>query len=128
MTKKTVPVICIEHELTEALRRLVEKDPSRRGFVVVRHEPTERFFQFCTELNTRQLCYDVPQIGVEARPCTLFEGVASGMALIDRWGLNETAQLTLIEDDTESGRRKLTRKAKEWLEKLREKLLIPETE
>ena len=121
-TRITVSVSDIERELIAALRRLVEKGPARRGFVLVSHDPTGRFFQFGTELNTRRLFYDVPQIGIVARPCTLPEGVASAMALVKRWGLNETVRLTLIEDDSESGRRRLVRKTKEWLEELREKL------
>ena len=77
-TITTVPASEIEPALTAALMRLVEKEVARRGFVIVEHEPSGRFFQFCTELGTRKLLYDVPQLGIVTQPCTLSEGVAYG--------------------------------------------------
>lgn len=126
MQQQTVPVSSIERELAAALMRLVQKDLAQRGFVIVRHDPTKRFFQYCVALNVRQLLYGVPQIGIVGRPCTLQEGLDAGMALIERWALPETALLTLTEDDGESGRRRIVRKVKEWFDKLREGLLLPE--
>lgn len=125
MQQRAVPVSDIERELTAALMRLVQKDLAQRGFVIVRHDPTKRFFQYGVALNTRQLLYDVPQIGIVARPCTMREGVEAGMALIGRWVLPETALLTLTEDDGESGRRRIVRKAKEWLDRLRDRMALP---
>lgn len=120
--KKNVPVSDIEIELTAALTRLVRKDPVQFGFVVVEHDPTGRFFQFCAELGTRKILYDVPQLGIVIQPCTLSDGVARGTDLVRRRDLEETEQLTITEDDGESGRRRLIRKTKEWLKELLEKL------
>ena len=121
-TITTVPASEIESALTAALKRLVDKDVARRGFVVVRHEPTSRFFQYGLEVGTRRLFYDVPQLGVVAESCSLPEGLAFGVHLVECWRLAPNEPLTLTEDDSESGRRRLVRKTKEWLEELREKL------
>lgn len=124
-TRQSMNVAALPLALTDALGRLVKKDVAQRGFVIVDHDSTGRFFQYCTALSSRQLLYDVPQLGIVTQPCTLTEGVESGMALVERWGLADDELVTLTEDDSESGRRRLTRKAKEWLERLREKLTAP---
>ncbi len=105
----------------------MEKDLACRGFVIVEHEPHKVFFQYCVALEKKQLLYDVPQIGIVSHPCTLTEGVSYGMTLVSRWNLSENELLTLTEDDGESGRRRLVRKTKEWFDKLRESLALPET-
>jgi hypothetical protein len=134
--KQTVSVERLRPALAEALERLMKKDEARRGFVIVDHEPTGRYLQFCTELETGKLLFDVGGFTGSARPPpyvmkpmpTMRSAVLTTEMIVRSangpgWGLTSEDEVTITEDDTEGGGRRVLRKTKEWLAGL---LSVPE--
>lgn len=128
-TKQTVRVEQLRPALIAALERLVKKEEAQRGFVVVDHEPSGRYLQFCTELETGTLLFDtggrtgvvrLPPFVMEPMP-SVSHGVLAAETLIrgyDGWALSAEDELTIKEDDSESRRRRLVRKTLEWFDNL----------
>lgn len=129
MTKQTVLVEQLRPTLIDALERLMKKEEAQRGFVIVDHAPTGRYLQFCTELETGTLLFDsggrtgvvrLPPFITEPMP-SVSHGVLAAETLIRGsygWSLSAEDELTITEDDSESRRRRLVRKAVEWVENL----------
>lgn len=117
--------------LADALERLMKKDEAQRGFVIVDHEPTGRYLQFCTELETGKLLFDEGGFTNALRPPpyvttpmpSVFRAVVTAEALMRSasmagWQLIGEDEVTITEDDTEGRGRRLLRKAKRWVEDL----------
>jgi hypothetical protein len=118
MHKRTLAVQDLPRALTEALERLVKKDEAYHPFVIVGHVPTARFLQFAG--STEKLLYDVPQMGIVGRPCTISSGVMDAMVLVRserHWSLAPDDLVTLTEDEDRRGlRRRWSRsRSGQWL-------------
>jgi len=126
--KQTVFVKHIPTALTDVLERLMKKDEAQRGFVIVEHDPTGRYLQFCTEPVTGKLLFDeggftnsvrLPPYVMKPMP-TVRSAVLSAEMLVRSmngpgWSLRGDDEVTITEDDSESRWRGLKRKVKSWL-------------
>jgi hypothetical protein len=120
--KRVVLVKHLPYALTAALQRLMEKERcERRPFVIVDHEGTGRFMQFCSSLSGEQLLFDVPQLGIYAEPCEdIQDGVVHADLLVSSvWSLDGDEQLTITEGENKDGPKKRLAK---WWKKLKESL------
>lgn len=122
MEKQTVQVKHLRYTLRGALERLMAKDPKRRPFVVVSEESTASFLQFAGSAG-QPLIIDIPQMLIQDE----MENVASAVLYADdviwnHWKLSVDTVVTITEDEDKSLRGDLTRKAREWREKLLEKI------
>lgn len=126
--KQIVRVQDLRAALTDALERLESKAEAQRGFVIVDHDPTGRYLQFCTKPETRELLFDeggfrgVPKFEFDMRPmpnaragAVVAEELIRGYA---GWALSSEDMVSITEDDAEGRGRRVFRKAKEWISDL----------
>lgn len=134
--KQTVRVQDLRAALTDALERLENKAEAQRGFVIVDHDPTGRYLQFCTKPETRELLFDeggftgVPRFEFDMKPVSSARAGAVAAEQLIRgytgWSLSSEDMVSITEDDAEGGGRRILRKAREWVSGLFEAPLKPE--
>ncbi len=124
MQKQVVLVKHLRYPLTGALERLTSKDPERHPFVIVEANSTDSFLQYCGSAG-EPLIFDVPQQDIQMECDGVAHAVLSAEQLIEKnWRLGDDDTVTIIEDENKGG---IKRRAKEWLEKLKEKIgFLPE--
>ena len=132
MQKQTVLMEQLRPALFDALERLVKKEPARRGHVIVDHEPTGRYLQFCmgVDIHPGVLLFDeggfvnVPktEFVMEPMPDVLSAVVRAEVLMRSfvGWSLSSEMEITITEDDGENRWKGLFRKMKERLAKLGE--------
>ncbi len=128
MQKQTTPVKHLRYPLTAALERLMTKDPKVRPFVIVEHEGSERFVQFAGS-SGEKLLLDIPQMQVQVHFQDVLAAVVDVEQIVSNvWTLDPDEPLLITEDENKNLRGDLTRKAKEFLERVGEKIrsLVPE--
>ena len=128
MQKHVTSLKHLRYPLTAALERLMTKDPKVRPFVIVEHESSEQFVQFAGS-SGEKLLLDIPQMQVQVH----FQDVLAAVVEVEQiltnvWTLGPDEPILITEDENKNLRGDLTRKAKDFLEKLGERLrsIIPE--
>jgi hypothetical protein len=104
------------------------KDPKRRPFVIVEHEGTGHFVQFAGSA-AEKLLLDNPSMQVQMHFDTVSAAVLDVEQIVENvWALGDDEPVTITEDENKPFRKELTKKAREFLDKLGEKLrsIIPE--
>lgn len=128
MRKQVTSVKHLRYPLTAALERLMTKDPKVRPFVIVEHEGSEQFVQFAGS-SGEKLLLDIPQMQVQVH----FQDVLAAVVDVEQilthvWALGPDEPILITEDENKNLRGDLTRKAREFLDRLGEKIrsVIPE--
>jgi hypothetical protein len=123
MQKQVVAVKHLRYPLTAALERMMAKDPAVHPFVIVEANNTDSFLQYCGSAGER-LIFDVPQQEIQLECDNVAHAVLNAEQLIEKsWRLGDDDTVTIIEDEDNG----IRRRAKAWLEKLKEKIgLVPD--